>query len=130
MCVERLTTMKILRFEELEIWKISISIVKEIYDITAIGKFSKDFGLKDQIRRAAVSISSNIVEGFEKRSNNEFRRFLLISKGSAAEVRNQLFIALAIEYITQKDFDKIDKILIELGGKIGSFVNYLEKTKK
>lgn len=122
--------MKILRFEELEIWKISISIVKEIYDITAIGKFSKDFGLKDQIRRAAVSISSNIVEGFEKRSNNEFRRFLLISKGSAAEVRNQLFIALAIEYITQKDFDKIDKILIELGGKIGSFVNYLEKTKK
>ncbi len=122
--------MKILRFEELEIWKISIGLVKEIYDITSIGKFSKDFGLRDQIRRAAVSISSNIVEGFEKRSNNEFRRFLLISKGSAAEVRNQLFIALAIEYITQENFDKIDTILIGLGGKIGSFVNYLEKTKK
>jgi four helix bundle protein len=122
--------MKILRFEELEIWKIAIGVVKEIYNITSIGKFSKDFGLRDQIRRAAVSISSNIVEGFEKRSNNEFRRFLLISKGSAAEVRNQLFIALAIGYITQKEFDKTDKILIELGGKIGSFVNYLEKTKK
>lgn len=122
--------MKILRFEELEIWKIAIGVVKEIYDITSVGKFSKDFGLRDQIRRAAVSISSNIVEGFEKRSNNEFKRFLLISKGSAAEVRNQLFIALAIGYITQKEFDKTDKILIDLGGKIGSFVNYLEKTKK
>lgn len=105
-------------------------VTKTIYDYTSGGKFSKDFGLRDQIRRAVVSISSNIVEGFEKRSNNEFRRFLLISKGSAAEVRNQLHIALAVNYISKSEFDKVDKILLELGGKIGAFINYLEKNKR
>jgi len=68
--------MKILRFEDLEIWKLSLKITKIIYDLTSEGKFSKDFGLRDQIRRAMVSVSSNIVEGFEKRNNNEFIRFL------------------------------------------------------
>lgn len=122
--------MKITRFEDLEIWKISLSVTKIIYDYSANSKFSKDFGLRDQIRRAVVSISSNIVEGYEKRSNNEFRRFLLISKGSTSEVRNQLHIALAVGYINQNEFDKVDKILLELASKIGALVNYLEKSKK
>ena len=64
--------MKILKFEDLEIWKLSLKITKAIYDLTSEGKFSKDFGLRDQIRRAMISVSSNIVEGFEKRNNNEF----------------------------------------------------------
>ncbi len=75
--------MKIQKFEELNIWKLSLGVTKEIYDLTAKGNFSRDFGLRDQIRRAIVSVSSNIVEGFEKNNNNEFVRFLKIAKGSS-----------------------------------------------
>lgn len=66
--------MKIEKFEDLEIWKLSLKITKDIYDLTSKGKFAKDFGLRDQIRRAIVSVSSNIVEGFEKNNNNEGSR--------------------------------------------------------
>jgi len=76
--------MKITKYEDLKIWKDSISLVKEIYKLTSCGKFSRDYGLRDQIQKAAVSISSNIVEGFEKSNNNEFIRFLKIAKGSLA----------------------------------------------
>lgn len=82
--------MKFQRFEEIEVWKLSRILVKEIYDITNAPAFSKDFGLKDQIRRSAVSIPCNISEGYERKSNTEFIRFLYISKGSAGEVRTQL----------------------------------------
>ncbi len=121
--------MKILRFEDLEIWKLSLKITKIIYDLTSEGKFSKDFGLRDQIRRAMVSVSSNIVEGFEKRNNNEFIRFLKIAKGSTGEVRNQLYISLMVGYITKVEFQKVDEELLKLAAKTGSFINYLEKQK-
>lgn len=68
-------------------------------------KFNKDFKLRDQVRGAIISVSSNIVEGFEKNNNNEFIRFFKIAKGSVGEVRNQLFIALAVGYISQAQFD-------------------------
>jgi len=119
--------MNIIKFEDLEIWKSALLVTKDVYDLTSQGKFSKDFGLRDQIRRAVVSISSNIVEGFEKRNNNEFRRFLMISKGSAGEVRNQLYIALAIGYINQQEFDKINEAIVSLSKRIGAFINYLTK---
>jgi len=122
--------MKITKFEELEIWKLSLKITKEIYDITAKKDFARDFGLKEQIRRAIVSVSSNIVEGFEKNNNNEFIRFLKIAKGSAGEVRNQLCIALAIGYITKEEFEKINKELEDLAGQIGGFIVYLEKKRR
>lgn len=119
--------MNIVKFEDLEIWKSALLVTKDVYDITSQGKFSKDFGLRDQIRRAVVSISSNIVEGFEKRNNNEFRRFLMISKGSAGEVRNQLYIALSINYINKLEFDKINSQLLELSKRMGAFISYLTK---
>jgi len=122
--------MKIIKFEELNIWKLSLKITKEVYDITAAGNFSKDFGLRDQVRRAVISISSNIVEGFEKNNNNEFVRFLKISKGSAGEVRNQLYIALAVGYISQEEFNTLNKELEELANQIGSFITYLENKRK
>ena len=122
--------MKIQKFEELNIWKLSLDITKEIYDITAKGKFSRDFGLRDQIRRAIVSVSSNIVEGFEKNNNNEFVRFLKIAKGSSGEARNQLYIALSVGYITNKEFEKLNNDLQVLSGQIGAFMVYLEKKKK
>lgn len=122
--------MKITKFEDLEIWKLSLKITKDIYNLTAKKEFSKDFGLRDQIRRAIVSVSSNIVEGFEKNNNNELIRFLKIAKGSAGETRNQLYIALAVNYITQQEFDKTNKDLEDLANQIGGFIVYLEKKRK
>jgi four helix bundle protein len=77
-----------------------------------------------------VSVSSNIVEGFEKNNNNEFIRFLKIAKGSAGETRNQLHIAFAIGYVSKKDFDRIMEELETLSGQIGAFISYLEKKRK
>lgn len=122
--------MKIKRFEELNIWKLAIKITKEIYDLTAKKEFSKDFGLRDQIRRAIISVSSNIVEGFEKNNNNEFIRFLKIAKGSVGETRNQLHIALVVNYITNQEFEEINKELEDLAGQIGGFIIYLENKRK
>jgi len=122
--------MKIRKFEELEIWKLSLKITKEIYDLTSKKEFSKDFSLRDQVRKAIISVSSNIVEGFEKNNNNEFIRFLKISKGSVGEVRNQLYIALAVGYTTKEEFKKLNEELESLAGQIGGFVQYLEKKRK
>lgn len=122
--------MKINKFEELNIWRLSLRITKEIYDITSKKEFSKDYFLRDQIRRAIVSASSNIVEGFEKNNNNEFIRFLKIAKGSTGETRNQLYIALAVNYITKEEFDKINKDLESLASQIGKFITYLENKRK
>jgi four helix bundle protein len=121
--------MKINKFEDLGIWKLSLRITKDIYDFSAKKEFSRDFGLRDQIRRAAVSISSNIVEGFEKNNNNEFIRFLKISKGSVGEVRNQLYISLVVNYITKSEFDKTNKELENLAGQIGGFIAYLQNKR-
>ena len=122
--------MKITKFEDLKIWKLSLKITKRIYNLTFQGKFSKDFGLRDQIRRAIISVSSNIVEGFEKNNNNEFIRYLRIAKGSTGEVRNQLYIALAVGYITKSEFENLNKELIDLSNQIGSFINYLVTKRK
>lgn len=122
--------MKITKFEDLNIWKLSLRMTKKIYDITSQGGFSKDFGLRDQVRRAMVSVSSNIVEGFEKNNNNEFIRFLRMSKGSSGEVRNQLYIALAVGYMTEEEFATMNKELEELSGQIGAFIAYLEKKRR
>jgi len=122
--------MKITKFEDLKIWQIALKITKEIYDITSKKEFSKDFSLRDQIRRAIISVSSNIVEGFEKNNNNEFIRFLKIAKGSIGEVRNQLYIALAVNYINQEEFEKLNNELIELANQVGKLISYLETNKK
>ncbi len=122
--------MKYRKFEELPIWKLALKLTKEIYDLTAKKEFSRDFGLRDQVRRAIISVSSNIVEGFEKNNNNEFIRFLKISKGSVGETRNQLYIALAVGYITKEEFDKTNRDLEDLANQIGGFIQYLEKKRK
>ena len=122
--------MKIRKFEDLKIWKLSLKITKKIYDLTFKSKFSRDFGLRDQIRRAIISVSSNIVEGFEKNNNNEFIRYLKIAKGSAGEVRNQLYIALMVNYITKTEFEELNRQLIDLSKQIGSFINYLVAKRK
>lgn len=121
--------MKYNTFMELPIWKESIVLGKEIYLLTSTGKFEKDYSFKDQIRRAVISISSNIAEGFERSNNNEFIRFLLIAKGSIGEVRSQLYFALALGYINKQTFDDLNNKFDSLGKQIGSFISYLKKKK-
>jgi len=122
--------MKIEKFEELEIWKLSLKVVQNIYKLVANQNFKKDFGITNQLTRSAVSINSNIAEGFEKNNNNEFVRFLKISKGSTGELKSQLIICKKINYISDEQYQKIEPDLESLKNQISRFINYLEKTKK
>lgn len=122
--------MKVNRFEDLEIWKESLIITRNVYDLLSKKEFNLEFELKNQIKRAILSVSSNIVEGFEKNNNNEFIRYLKISKGSTGEVRSQINIAFAINKINKGDFDSINTALLSLSNKIGSLVVYLENQRK
>ena len=91
-------------FEEMEVWRCSRVAVKEIYLVSGKSNFAKDFGLRDQIRRAAVSVMSNIAEGSERSSTKEFIQYLFIAKAYSAEVRSQLYIALDLDYLSQQQF--------------------------
>ena len=94
------------RFEDIKIWQMGRELVQEIYEVARCGDFARDWGLKDQIQRAAVSICSNIAEGYARRGNKEFIKFLWIAKGSAAEVQSQLYHAKDLKYITEEEFQK------------------------
>ena len=88
------------RFEDMQVWQKACRLVCEVYEVTREGEFARDFGLRDQIRRAAVSIPSNIAEGFEQDSDKVFSRSLKIAKGSSGELRTQLYIAAKLKYVT------------------------------
>ena len=122
--------MTIKNFEDLEIWKLSLELVREVYDRSAQGLLSKDYILRDQIRRAVISISSKIVEGFEKNNNNELIRYLKISKGSAGEARAQLIIAHTLNYITDEELKLTSNKMVNLSSQIGKFISYLELKRK
>ena len=97
---------KVIRtFEDLIVWQLAIELVKEIYLITAKGALKNDFALKDQFRRAAISIPTNIAEGFERRSRKEYLLFLNISKGSAGELRSLLRVAFEIRHLAESDYE-------------------------
>ncbi|MDX1993714.1 MAG: four helix bundle protein [bacterium] len=98
---------KVQRFEELLAWQKARALTRAIYEATRTPDFSRDFGLANQIQRAAVSVMSNIAEGFERGSQPEFARFLSIAKASCAEVRSQLYIALDIGYLSQTEFNDL-----------------------
>lgn len=120
--------MKISRFEDIEIWKRARSLTKGIYNITSRRNFEKDWGLKDQIRRACVSITSNVAEGFDSGFKNEFVRFLLMAKRSASEIQNQLYVALDQEYIDEPEFDRFYKETEEIRKMISGFIKYLRSS--
>jgi len=117
------------RFEDIEAWKKARELTREIYRITNQGAFVKDFGLRDQIRRAAVSIMSNIAEGFGRGGNREFIQFLSTAKGSASEVEAQLYVALDAEYITEDQFQQLYGLAQSSGKMIGGFIRYLQKSE-
>lgn len=107
-----------MRFEDLHCWQTARTLTKALYELTNQGLFARDFGLRDQIRRAAVSVMSNIVEGYESRTRNLFLEFLGRAKGSAGEVRCQLYIARDVEYLTPAQFDELydqsDKVIRQI----------------
>jgi len=120
---------KIERFEELIAWQKARGLAREIYRVTEEGRFSRDFGLKDQIRRAAVSIMSNIAEGFERGRPSEFQQFLSIAKASCAEVRSQLYIALDANYIKDELFNELMSKAEEVGRIIGGLRAAVERKR-
>src|SRR6185503_15086323 len=109
----------IVRFEDLIAWQKARRLTGRIYQITGEGGFARDFNLKDQIRRAAVSIMSNIAEGFERNSAADFHRFLVMAKGSCAELRNQLYISLDVAHSPTEEFDSLMADAVEVGRIIG-----------
>ncbi len=119
---------KIERFEDIESWKIAREVTKLIYAESSKGNFSKDFALVNQIRRASISILSNIAEGFERGGNKEFLQFLAIAKGSCGEVRAQLYVALDQNYIDEKQFAFIVDKLIEINRMISGLIKYLQQS--
>ncbi|GAB4500873.1 MAG: four helix bundle protein [Anaerolineales bacterium] len=114
------------RFEEIEAWQTARELTNLVYAFTGQEKFARDFGLKDQIRRAAVSVMSNVAEGFESQSQPTFGRYLHIAKASAAEVRSQLYVALDQAYITQDEFDQAFALAYKVLRQIVRFLAYLE----
>lgn len=98
---------KVERFEDLKVWQAARDAVTAVYQLSSTSSFSRDYALRDQIRRAAVSVPSNVAEGFSRHSNKEFIQFLFIAKGSAAEVQSQLYLALDQKYISQEEFDDV-----------------------
>jgi four helix bundle protein len=119
---------KIVRFEEIESWQMARQLSAAIYSTTNSGGFSRDFGLRDQIRRAAVSVMSNIAEGFDRGGNKEFIQFLYIAKGSAAEIQAQLYVALDAGYISPEEFQNLYGQANSTAKLIGGFIRYLAGT--
>ena len=116
----------ITRFEDIEAWKTARQLTNLIYELTAQDKFSRDFGLKDQIRRAAVSVMSNIAEGFESQTQAQIIRYLGVAKASSGEVRSQLYAALDTNYLTKEQFDIAFDLVDKASRQLARFISYLE----
>ena len=116
------------RFEEIEAWKTARQLTNLIYEFSAQEKFSRDFGLRDQIRRASVSVMSNIAEGFESQTQTQFIRYLGIAKASAGEARSQLYVALDQSYISKEQFDQAFDLVDKALRQLVRFIAYLDNS--
>jgi len=116
------------RFEDLEAWKIAREVSNEIYRLSRTGVLARDFGLRDQICRAATSVMSNIAEGFERDGDKEFANFLSLAKGSLGEVRSQLYIAFDQEYITEQEFSEVYRKTQENSRMVAGLISYLRSS--
>jgi four helix bundle protein len=121
---------KIDRFEDLIAWQKARELTREIYTLTRQEVFARDYGLSGQIQRAAVSVMSNIAEGFERGGRNEFHQFLSTAKASCAEVRAQLYIALDVGYIDQTTFDTLIGLAEEVGRIVGGLRVSVDRQRK
>ncbi len=120
---------KIERFEDIQAWQKARELTKQIYEITKSVQFSNDFSLKDQIRRAAISVMANIAEGFARRTHKEFINFLGIAHASSAEIQSHLYVAVDQGYISKEEFQKVYGNTDEISRMIQGFSNYLANKK-
>ena len=120
---------KIERFEDIVAWQRARELTREVYGCSKVGAFAKDFGLKDQIQRAAVSTMGNIAEGFDRGGDKEFIQFLSTSKGSCGEVRSHLYVSLDQQYITPVQFDQLYGKADEVGKLLSGFMTYLQNSQ-
>jgi four helix bundle protein len=115
-------------FEDLKVWQLARQLTSKVYALARQGDFAKDHGFRDQICRSAVSVVSNIAEGFERRSNNQFQHFLDIANGSAGELRAQLYIALDLAYVTPEQFRDIHSDIVAIGKMLTSLIRHLRSS--
>ena len=120
--------MKIKTFEDIESWKRARALTNDIYKATSTGDFSRDFELRKQIRRACISILSNIAEGFERGGDKEFLQFLAIAKGSCGEVRAQLYVALDQQYLSKDIFQQLSEQAARVGQLLSGLMRYLKNS--
>jgi four helix bundle protein len=113
------------RFEEIESWQLARHLAKEIYESSNVGPFRRDFMLRDQLRRAAVSIMANIAEGFGRKGKGDFARFLTIAQASALEVQSHLYIAFDLGYLAEVEFERFFEATKRIEKLIGGFIRHL-----
>jgi four helix bundle protein len=113
------------RFEDIQAWQKARTLVREIYQTCGKGSLRRDFGLKGQLCRSAVSVMSNIAEGFARKTDRDFAHFLDVAKGSAIENQSLLYVALDVGYVEPDEFRKLYRIAEETACLIGGFTSYL-----
>ena len=116
-------------FEDIDAWQKARQLSNMVYEFTKQDAFKKDYGLCDQIRRAAVSVMSNIAEGFDRGGNKEFIQFLFIAKGSTAEIESQLYVALDNGYINEEQFTEATTLTNAIKSLLSGFIRYLKKSE-
>jgi four helix bundle protein len=117
---------KTARFEQLEVWQKSRMLACAVYSATSHGAFARDFGLRDQLRRSAVSVMSNVAEGFGRFTRPEFKRFITIARGSAAEVQSQLYLARDLGYLSDADHRDLDARCLEISRMLAALRTSLD----
>lgn len=124
------STVKLAHFEDLRVWQKSRDLSLAVYSASGDGKFARDPALRDQVRRAVVSIMSNIAEGFERYSRTEFRHFLSIARGSAAEVRSQLHLAHRLGYIPEAEYVALNESCLEISRMLAKLRSTLSEPRR
>ena len=120
---------RIQTFEDLVCWQKGRELTKAVYRATRSGEFAKDYALRDQIRRACISVTSNIAEGFERGGDKEFNQFLSLAKGSCGEVRSQLYVALDEAYIAEAQFKAMKTLAVETSRATAGLMGYLTRSQ-
>lgn len=117
-------------FEELNVWQNAMTLCQEVYALTKNTEIKSDFPLRDQLRKSAISIPSNIAEGFERESNNQFIYFLIISKGSCGELRTQINLAYNLGLLPKDVFLELKEKCITISKQLSSFIKYLRTNRR
>ncbi len=118
------------QLEDMEVWQAAKQVVTEVYRLTRDGALAKDYGFKDQLQRAAVSIMANVADGYERGGNRELIQFLYLAKGSAAQTRSLVHAAKDLGYLSEEQRSSMLERLVSIGRQLGGFIRYLEQGPK